>query len=130
MDVNRVCEVLFSKNREELIGTSIYEYLPEETMEKALYQIFETGKVRNIELNANTQEKGTLICNLSGTVFTTPEGESGIYVTGRDITELKQAEEKLLRSERLAAIGELSASVAHELRQTAFKCGEQCRLLS
>ncbi len=54
---------------------------------------------------------------MSGTVFTTPEGESGIYVTGRDITELKQAEEKLLRSERLAAIGELSASVAHELRQ-------------
>ncbi len=117
MDVNRACEELFSKNREELIGTSIYEYLPEATMEKAIYQIFEKGKVRNIELKANIPEKGTIICNLSGTVFTTPEGESGIYITGRDITELKQAEEKLLRSERLAAIGELSASVAHELRQ-------------
>jgi PAS domain S-box-containing protein len=117
MDVNRACEALFSKNREGLIGTSIYEYLPEATMEKAIYLIFEKGKVRNIELKVNIQEKGTIICNLSGTVFTTPEGESGIYVTGRDITELKQAEEKLLRSERLAAIGELSASVAHELRQ-------------
>ncbi len=116
MDVNRACEALFSKNREGLIGTSIYEYLPEATMEKAIYLIFEKGKVRNIELKANIQEKGTIICNLSGTVFTTPEGESGIYITGRDITELKQAEEKLLRSERLAAIGELSASVAHELR--------------
>jgi len=35
------------------------------------------------------------ICNFSGTVFTTPEGESGIYITGRDITKRKRAEERI-----------------------------------
>ncbi len=117
MDVNKAFEKIFNKNRNELIGTSIFEYLPQEATEKAIAQIFDKKKVRNIELTADRPGEGALICNLSGTVYTTPEGESGIYLTGRDITELKQVEEKLHSSERLVTIGKLSGSVAHELRQ-------------
>jgi PAS domain S-box-containing protein len=40
----------------------------------------------------------------------------GLVVIGRDITEKKFAEERLLRSEKLSVIGELAASVAHEIR--------------
>jgi len=35
----------------------------------------------------------------------------------QEIAERKRVEEKLMRSERLAAIGKLSSSIAHELRQ-------------
>ena len=35
---------------------------------------------------------------------------------GRDITHLKKAEERLLLAERLSSLGELTAGVAHELR--------------
>lgn len=47
----------------------------------------------------------------------------GLVVIGRDITEKKIAEERLLRSEKLSVIGELAASVAHEIRNplTALK---------
>lgn len=40
----------------------------------------------------------------------------GLVVIGRDITEKKQTEEQLRRTEKLSVVGELAASVAHEIR--------------
>jgi two-component system sensor histidine kinase HydH len=46
------------------------------------------------------------------------EGDScqGAVIILRDLREIKQLEEKVRRSEKLAAIGELAAGVAHEIR--------------
>ena len=40
----------------------------------------------------------------------------GAVIVLRDLSEIKQLEEKVRRSEKLAAIGKLSAGVAHEIR--------------
>jgi PAS domain S-box-containing protein len=40
----------------------------------------------------------------------------GLVIIGRDITTLRQTEERLSRTEKLSVVGELSASVAHEIR--------------
>ena len=95
MDVNEAFEKVAGKGRGDLTGMSIYEYLPKDVTEKAIAEILEKGKVRNIELVANIPGMEVAICNFSGTVFTTPEGESGIYITGRDITKRKRAEERI-----------------------------------
>ncbi|MFE8702781.1 ATP-binding protein [Cytobacillus sp. FJAT-54145] len=49
-------------------------------------------------------------------LFNEDGSRKALIVMGRDITERKLAEEKLLRSEKLSVIGELAASVAHEIR--------------
>jgi PAS domain S-box-containing protein len=99
MDVNKAFLCVVGKSREALIGSSIYNCLPKEETEKAIAEILEKGKVRNIELTVDIRGKGTLISNFSGTIFTTPEGRKEIYVTGRDITEQRRVEEVLLESE-------------------------------
>ena len=54
---------------------------------------------------------------LSATPIRNAEGRSeGAVILLRDLTEIKQLEEKVKRSEKLAAIGELAAGVAHEIR--------------
>lgn len=55
----------------------------------------------------------------------------GILVIGTDITELKEAEQRLVQSERLAAIGEMVTGLAHESRnalQRARACLEMLEL--
>jgi signal transduction histidine kinase len=42
------------------------------------------------------------------------EGSPAILMVGQDITALKQAQERTLQSERLAAIGQMVAGLAHE----------------
>jgi two-component system sensor histidine kinase HydH len=44
------------------------------------------------------------------------DGCEGSVLVLRDLTEIKLLQEKVKRSEKLAAIGELAASVAHEIR--------------
>src|ERR1700686_4284621 len=39
----------------------------------------------------------------------------GVIISGRDVTDLKRLEEQLIQSEKLAAMGQMLAGVAHEL---------------
>ena len=124
MDVNEAFECVVGKSRENLIGSSIYNCLPKEETEKLIAEIFDKEKVRYIELTADIPEKGALIWNLSGTVFATPEGETGIYVSGRDVTEQRRAEKELrakelqlVHSSRLSSLGEMATGIAHEINQ-------------
>ncbi len=125
MDVNDAFEKIIDKNRKDVIGASIYEYFPRGETEKLISEIFEKKQVRDIELTVNVPQRGSLICNISGTVFITPEGELGIYATGRDVTEIKRLQEEKLKAKdiqlihaaRLATLGEMATAMAHEINQ-------------
>lgn len=68
----------------------------------------------------------------SGRRLVDADGEiTGVLVIGSDITALKNAEQKLIQSERLAAIGQMVTGLAHESRnalQRARACLEMLQL--
>ncbi|MFF2753516.1 ATP-binding protein [Psychrobacillus sp. NPDC058041] len=49
-------------------------------------------------------------------IFNNDGSRKGLVVIGRDITSLKETESKLRQSEKMSALGELSAGIAHEIR--------------
>jgi PAS domain S-box-containing protein len=55
----------------------------------------------------------------------TPPGAVAILLLGHDITELQEAQRQALRAERLAAIGQVFTSLAHESRN-ALQRGQAC----
>ncbi len=69
--------------------------------------------------------------------FTTPSGErrfvtwsarsmgEGLLLTGQDVTALQEAQQQAVQQERLAAIGEMAAGLAHESRN-ALQRSQAC----
>lgn len=121
MDLNKAFETIVGRSREDVIGTSIYEYLPHDATERAIAGILEKKKALNIELPVDIPEKGVLIWNIAGTVFTTWKGEEDVYITARDMTEQRANEmQQLIHAGRLSTLGEMATGVAHEITQPLY----------
>jgi signal transduction histidine kinase len=59
------------------------------------------------------------------------EGDPAVLIVGQDFTERREAQERLLRSERLAGIGQMVTGIAHESRnalQRIQSCSEMLEL--
>ena len=67
----------------------------------------------------------------SNSRFADPAGRSGgTIVVFRDLTEIKKLQEELRRKDRLAAIGQLANSVAHEVRNPLFGISSVAQILA
>ena len=127
VDINR--RYTFSSPKvEEVLGFNAQETLgmtfgdrthPDER--KAVVEVFDellSGErnFASIELRVRHKEGEwrRLRCNFSPLVD--PNGKiEGVVISGRDITEVKRLEEQLIQAEKLAAMGQMLAGVAHEL---------------
>lgn len=105
---------------EELIGKSIYKLCAEDnghSCEGILKDLVEKNDIRNHELVFQTKSGEKRIVLFSGSIVKSKTGRAiGLACVVRDITEFKNMEERLVKAERLASIGELAGQVGHDLR--------------
>jgi two-component system sensor histidine kinase PilS (NtrC family) len=57
-----------------------------------------------------------IVVGLSATHLETPGGRAGYIVTFQDVTEIKKQDRQARIQHRLAAVGEMAAGIAHEIR--------------
>lgn len=100
------------------MGRPIHDVLPQacEELGRLLVQALEEERgFVNVEIRLRGTPPRTL--SVSASPIRNETGEIlGAVETFRDLTELKQLEELALRKDRLAALGEMAAGVAHEIR--------------
>ncbi|GER93786.1 PAS domain-containing sensor histidine kinase [hot springs metagenome] len=71
---------------------------------------------KNTELNIQTKNGQQLILSITSALVKNSDGEEiGKVFTFRDITEEKQRQEIYHKTEKLVALGQLSAGIAHEM---------------
>ncbi len=60
--------------------------------------------------------RGEIMLGLSAAHLVTPGGRAGFLLSFQDVTQIKMLERDATKQQRLAAIGEMAAGIAHEIR--------------
>ena len=118
---NRGAEQIFGWKRDEMVGKSVKEIIPDELLEKQELQCLAFGMhyrgyVSNYETERLNKEGKKVLVNLSESFIRNENDEIvGRSQIMRDLTDLKIREEQIQQSERLATVGHMAAGVAHEV---------------
>lgn len=96
----------------EAFGPGLTEFVAR--LEEALEQ----GNLGNrVEISITTPDGRTVPLGMSTTLLRDPDGKRhGAIGLFQDLSDVRALEERIRRRETLAAIGELSAGIAHEIR--------------
>jgi two-component system sensor histidine kinase PilS (NtrC family) len=114
---NPEAERITQLSHEEVIGKSLEAVLP--GIHEFVVAATERGRVLRSRARMSYPVQGERTRHLGVGAYALRDGEStagGHVVIFQDVTDVVEMEQNLRRSERLAAIGELSASIAHEIR--------------
>jgi two-component system NtrC family sensor kinase len=124
---NEGAERIYGYKKEEVIGKRPSEFFhpgDEKTerddecqMDSLMSRVREGEVVSNHEARRKTKDGREITVRMTVSPLRNAEGAIiGATRICRDITHLKKAEERLILAERLSSLGELTAGVAHELR--------------
>jgi PAS domain S-box-containing protein len=107
-------------SEKELIGKNGFMLISKKDHQRAMENLQRTlveGSTKNVEYTFVTKGGHEFAGELSASLVRDSRGDPrGFVIVTKDITERKQMEQRLLKSERLAAIGELAGMVGHDLR--------------
>jgi PAS domain S-box-containing protein len=105
--------------KEELIGKSITELCAEneKDFQKIMGELAKQKVIRNYDLVLKNKTGVKLNVLFSGSIIPNKTGRAiGIACIIHDITDMKRMEERLVKAEKLAVIGELAGQIGHDLR--------------
>lgn len=115
--VNRKAEEILKLRRRKILGKPIFEIL----RDNIVYLLTDTIDNRRTTHRAeivNSKKDGTSdIYEVNSSILKNTAGHvSGAILTIQDLTEIKQTEAMLRRVHTLSSLGQMSANIAHEIR--------------
>jgi len=115
---NAAAERMYGYKAEEVIGKSIDIIAPTENndIEAILARIRIGERVTHYQTQRKTKDGRIITVSLTVSPLRNRKGEiTGASVIARDITDAKKTEAALRNSEKLATVGRLAATIAHEI---------------
>lgn len=118
--INRAFEQLTGYEREDVLDKDVVSLLPHTERDRLLPAMINALRGRStstLEVRIPRKDgNGRAHIALSTAAVTSGFGEiEGVVAVGQDLTELRQLQQQVIHSEKLATIGQLAAGVVHEL---------------
>ncbi len=115
------CPICECNPDEDCYNLNFIAHLKNPSLKKGLYKVingvFETGEPRQLETKITHPDGKDLIVRVSIFPILADKGRTADYVVwmAEDVTKNKEIEASILSSEKLAAVGQLAAGIAHEV---------------
>jgi PAS domain S-box-containing protein len=119
MTFNKGAETLMGYTREEVVGKLIFQLpIKHDIQEFIVLRTLKEGKAfEEAESYIVDKEKNIHDVRIYASLFKGEQNEHiGSLLVIRDVSEIKKLEEYVKQSERLASIGQLTAGIAHEIK--------------
>jgi len=118
MAVNKAFRQIVGRQNVDVIGKTDFNIFPKYLAEKNLREnlnIIKTGRALEKQEEVQTAVGKKWFHVVKIPVHNPDGGIAGILWSGRDITELKQIQTRLVEFQKMESIGQLAAGVAHEI---------------
>ncbi|MEC0264536.1 PAS domain S-box protein [Paenibacillus anseongense] len=118
LSVNPATERLLGYREDELLSMTFVPLIPPEELEKTKTFFAEAAKgiTQHYETRAYHKNGKILDVKVTNMPIIVNNEPVGVYGVARDITQENKNEALLVESEKLTAVGQLAASIAHEIR--------------
>jgi PAS domain S-box-containing protein len=116
--VNKAFGQILDRNVADIVGKTNFDLLPRrmaETFQAEDQAIYATGKslVKETRTRTPSGERWFHVVKLP--IYDADGRHAGFLCTGHDITDLKRIQEQLYQAQKMEAIGQLIAGIAHEI---------------
>jgi len=129
--INRKTEELFRLRRKHVLGEKAETIFADDIARVVDLAIEHHAVVDNKEIRQVRKEGGTVTLGITSSLLRNhQEGLIGAMVIIRDLTEEKKTEELIRRIDRLTSLGQLSAGIAHEIRNPLTSINFNVQLLA
>jgi two-component system NtrC family sensor kinase len=115
---NQALSALTGFSKEEVLGKDVLSFIPEDEqlrLSSFISTAMRGEPVNNFETRLRSRDGEVRVAFATSSVRT-PQGEvEGVIAIGQNITVIKELEKRIIHAEKLASIGQLAASVVHEI---------------
>jgi len=112
---NQSCEILLSKTKNEILGSDLSEIIPNRELRNQAKLVLQDNVTKLVELHLDVENSKILRAVITSLRANVSNGNASCLITLEDIDERVRLEEQLVQSEKLAGMGLLAATIAHEL---------------
>ncbi|PTL83079.1 sensor histidine kinase [Vitiosangium sp. GDMCC 1.1324] len=115
---NQAISRLTGFSKEEVLGQDVFSLVPEDEhlrLASVLAAALRGEPVPNFELRLRTRSGEARVAFATSSALTSQGEVEGVMAIGQDVTVVEQLEQRVIHAEKLASMGQLAASVAHEI---------------
>ncbi|HVI21490.1 MAG TPA: PAS domain S-box protein, partial [Bacillus sp. (in: firmicutes)] len=118
ISANHVTGIITGYSNEELSKMKVKDLICNEDLDKVQKHFFEIGRGKPsvVECRCMIKSGHCILVSMTSVPIVIDDKIVGMFAIIRDITAIKDKEELIRKSEKLAIAGELAAAVGHEIR--------------
>jgi two-component system sensor histidine kinase PilS (NtrC family) len=113
---NRAASVITGTPPTAAIGRDVFDILQIDPGFRSGLRGLEPSQSLRIDTEHRAADGHTIDIGITASTLAFPDGRRGFLFTFQDVTELRRLERHARQQQRLAAVGEMAAGIAHEIR--------------